>query len=149
MICEEDLRSGAKRNPFVPTIVRISILHPLVNENWHDSEYIIRLKQHMLRNSKSLCAVKKRIRKINRCTEIVGDSFSVLNRNLVIATVPLKVPITNSQSVTVIGGNYGTRLCRTAIRSCKIEPCAKFSACHIHVIKTYIDVALCVIAIFG
>src|SRR5262245_58270191 len=148
MIGEEDLRPGAKRHPFVPSIVWIAILQPPVDKDWHDGECVIRLKKHVLRDLKSFCALKKRSRKNNRCAEIASDSLSVLNRNLVITTVPLQVPIAYSDSVSVISGNDVTRLCRTAIRSGEIEPCAKFSACNINVIKTHVDVALRVIAIF-
>src|SRR5262249_17275018 len=112
-------------------------------------ECFVRLQQHVFRDPKSFLFLDIRSRKINRCAEIAGDSLSVLNRNLVITTMPVQVLIAYSESVSVIGGNDGTKLCRTAIRFCEIEPCAKFSGRYIHVIQTYIDVALRVIAIFG
>src|ERR1700722_16643264 len=47
MLGEKDFRSGAKRHPLVPAVLRITIFVLLVDEDWHDGEPFARLKEHL------------------------------------------------------------------------------------------------------
>src|SRR6185295_1026680 len=149
MICEKDLWPGADRDPPAPPILRIATLCPLVDEDRLDGELIIRLKQQVFYYPESLRIFEKRSWVINRRTEIAGCSLTILDRKPVVAAVPFQSLMTDTECVSVRGGNYSSALCSPALRSRKIEPRADFAARRRHVIETYINVVLRVIASVG
>src|SRR6185295_17110696 len=97
----------------------------------------------------SLRIFEKRSWVINRRTEIAGCSLTILDRKPVVAAVPFQSLMTDTECVSVRGGNYSSALCSPALRSRKIEPRADFAARRRHVIETYINVVLRVIASVG
>src|SRR5262249_4966448 len=48
MIGEEIFGPGAERDPLIPSVIRDAVFEALVNEDRHDSEFLIRLKEDLL-----------------------------------------------------------------------------------------------------
>ena len=119
---EEDFRSGAERDPLVPVVLRIAVLAPLVDEDRHDGEPVVRLKEHLFRDKESGRAVQKRRRIVDRRAEVAGRSGSVLDGKRVIAAVPFQPLMAQPEGVAIRGGNDCARRRRATFRRREIEP---------------------------
>src|SRR5215469_10348203 len=122
MFGEEVFRSGAKRDPLVPVVVRIAVLGPLVNEDRHNGELFVWLKQQVFCDEKSLRTVDERRWIRDRRTEVAGRSGSVLEGKRVIATVPLQALMAQPKCVSVRCTDHSTVGGRAAFRGGIIEP---------------------------
>src|SRR6185295_19271953 len=149
MISEEELWSRTNRDPLVPALLRIATLCPLVDEDRLDGELIIWLKQQVFCYPESLRIFEKRSWVFNRRTEVAGCSRTILDRKPVVAAVPFKTLVADTEGVSGYGGNYNSARCRPALRAREIEPRADSPAWRLYVIETHINIALRVIADFG
>jgi len=105
MFAEEELGSCAKRNPLVPRVTRIPVPGPLVHQDRHDSELVVRLKENLLSNQKSRRVAKKPGWIVDRSAIVRRGSRSVLNAEQVIAAVPLQPLMTQTECVSIGCGN--------------------------------------------
>src|SRR5713101_2367490 len=98
---EKDFWPRAKRDPLVPVVLRIPVFAALVDENWHDGELLVRLKEHLFYGQKPGRAMEKRRWIIDRGTEVACCSGSVLNGKRVIPTVPLQALMAQPEGVSI------------------------------------------------
>src|ERR1700691_1404387 len=92
---EENLRSGAKRNPFIPRVLRVAVFGALKKVDWHEGEPVVRLKEQMFCNEKlSRCIDKRRWvrdrRAVSGIAEVDGCCGSVLRGKRMIAARPFE-----------------------------------------------------------
>src|SRR6266851_1359930 len=106
---KEDFWPGTKRDPLVPVVLRITVFGSLVDENWHDGEPVVRLKDHLFCDQKPCRAVYKRGGIIYRCTEVARRSGSVLDAERVVPSVPLETLMAQSERVSIRRRNYVVR----------------------------------------
>src|SRR5271157_2607337 len=111
MFREKEYRPRAKRHPLVPVVLRNAVFGPLVDEDGHDAEPVVGLKDYLPRDQKLSRVVDKQRwvgrdrRAVSRITEVTGRSGSVLERKHVIAAVPLQALMAETKRVSVCGGN--------------------------------------------
>src|SRR5258708_12951906 len=103
---EEDFRSRTKGDPLIPVVLRITVLGSLVDEDGHDREPVVGLKDHLFCDQKPCRAVDKRGGVIDRSTEVAGRSGSVLNAEGVVPSVPLETLMAESERVSIARRNY-------------------------------------------
>src|SRR5215472_15844379 len=84
---KENFRSGAKRDPLIPVVMRIAVFGPLINKDWHNREPVVWLQQQMFGDHKSCRAIDKRRWVVDRRTEVAGRASSVPDFERVIPTV--------------------------------------------------------------
>src|SRR5713226_7283571 len=149
MFGEEVFWSGAKRDPLHPVVLRIAILGPLVNEDRHDGELFVWLKQHVLCDEKSFRAVDEGRWIRDRRAEVAGRSSSVLDGKRVISTVPLQALMPQPKCESVRGADHSTVGGRAAFRSGEIEPAGPETHRPLQVIEAHVDVALREVAVLG
>ena len=133
---------------------RIAIFRSLVNEDRHDRELIVWLKQKLFGNQELSLAVNKRSgilydRATSGRTEIAGSAGAVLNTEGVVTTVPLQTLELESEGFTTACWNYHAVWGRTALASREIKPGTVKALWSFHVIQADINVALCVIAVLS
>src|SRR5439155_3669129 len=76
---EEHFRPCSERDPLLPRMLWVAIFRALVNENRHDGEPVIRLKQYLLREQKPCGAVDETRWVVNGCAEIAGWAGTILD----------------------------------------------------------------------
>ena len=101
MIGEEDFRSRSKGLPLRPGVLWVSILVLLVDEDGHDPELVIRLKDNLFCHQEPCRVIFIRIRVINGCAEVAGRAGSVLDGKRVITTMPLQEFMFQPEAVSV------------------------------------------------
>ncbi len=111
---KEDLRSRTKRDPLIPVVSRITVLGSLVDEDGHDRESVVGLKDHLFCDQKFCRAVDKRGGVVDRRTEVAGRPGSVLDAERVVPSVPLETLMAESERVSIGRRNYGVRCCGAA-----------------------------------
>src|SRR5579862_2442050 len=133
---------------------RIAVLGSLVHEDWHDRELIVRLKQHGFRYQELPLAVDVRVgvlhhRSASVRTEIGGWTGSVLNRERLEASVPFQKLVTDSKGFTAAGGNDRAIAFSAPFAGCEVEPNTEDASLGLQVVDPKINIAFCVISIFG
>src|ERR1700746_767713 len=133
---------------------RIAIFRSLVNEDRHDRELIVWLKQKLFGNQELSLAVNKRSgilydRATSGRTEIAGSAGAVLNTEGVVTTVPLQTLELESEGFTTACWNYRAVWGCTALARREIKPGTVKAQWSFHVIQADINVALCVIAVLS
>src|SRR5580704_7468623 len=106
MFCEENLRSCAKRDPFIPRVERIAVFGSLKKEDRHEGEQVVRLEEQMFRNEKLSRSVDKRRwvrdrRAVSGIAEVGGCSGSVLHGKRMIAAMPFEALVPYPKRVPI------------------------------------------------
>src|SRR5690349_12224129 len=88
---------------------RIPIFGPLVDEDWHDGEPVVWLKEHLFCCEQPCRVTAKRRGIIDRRTEVAGRARSILEAKGVIASVPFQALMAQTDAVSIRCGNLCAR----------------------------------------
>src|SRR5580658_4489840 len=107
---EEYLRPGAKRNPFVPRVLRVAVFGSLKKEDWHEGEPVVRLNEQMFCDEKLSRSVDKRRwvrdrRAVSGIAEVAGCAGSVLRGKRMIAAMPFEALMPYPKRVSIRCGD--------------------------------------------
>src|SRR4051794_13420123 len=120
---------------------RVAILRSLVNEDRHDRELVVELKQDLFSHKESCRAVYKSARVVNGCAEVAGGPGAILNAKRVISAMPFEPLMAYPECIAIAGRNdRAIRRCAT-FASSKIKPPGQSTARRLHVIETHVNIA--------
>src|ERR1700678_1815928 len=110
MLGEENLRPHAKRNPLIPRVLRIAVFRALKEENWHDGEHVVQLKEEMFCNENLSRSIDKKRwirdrRAVSGIAEVTGCSGSILRGKRMIAAVPFEALMPYPERVSIRCGD--------------------------------------------
>src|SRR4029077_14592087 len=145
---EKNLWPRAERDPLLPWVLRVHSFCALVDENRHDGKSFVWLNHDLFGDQKPSAAVDEPGWVVNGCAEITRGPGSILNAKQVVTAVPLESLMAYSECVAVAGRNQLARRSRAAFAGSEIEPHGRRPARSLYVVKTHVDVAFEVVAVF-
>src|SRR5262249_49860098 len=141
VVGKKEFRPGTEGIPLRRTMVRHTVARPLIDEERHDSELLIRLDQKVFLNEQSLLVLEKRSWVVQGSAEVTCRALAIANRKFIEASVEFCAGMAKPETPAVRRGNHATVLLSATLCKCIVEPHGGSSCRCFHVVEPHIDVA--------